>query len=165
MNTKQAKVLFKQLFTAFPQYEQWLGEITQKQLDDGRNPDDTTFHVWCRMMEPVSYECASIAVERLLRGQLKMPEAYERDQLPVRLRSYAARIQDDRAAEIRRARQRGVFSEERQAKANSFNRRWTGSEILKETRKIHHRYRNGDLTEEERDKLLAENLQRINVTA
>lgn len=87
MTDDEAVDIFDRLFTAFPSYREWL-----LRCSDSRKTYDT----WRRMLSSVSHADASVAVERIIDGDLEMPEAYERDQLPVRLRSYARRIEQDR---------------------------------------------------------------------
>lgn len=97
MNEPEARAIYKRLFVAFPQYREW--------LEQTESPEDT-LSVWCKMLSNVPREAAGEAVERFIDGRLEMPKAYERDDLPRRLKSCSWRIKQDNDREERVAAER-----------------------------------------------------------
>lgn len=86
MTTAEAEALYKQLFIVFPGYREWLKKTG--------SPNET-FDAWCGLLRGVSQSAGAMAVDKLIEGELAMPPAYERDQLGIMLKSYAARIDQD----------------------------------------------------------------------
>lgn len=141
MTEDQAKTLFNQLFIAFPGYQNWL-----EKTDD----PNATLAVWCKMLRSVSHGAGVQVVDRLIEGKLAMPKAYERDELPVLVKSYAARIDQDEGArrateEARQSRQRAAGARRRDEYKLPLRKG------LEQMRQIGHDRRDGKITQAQHD--------------
>lgn len=162
MNEEQAKGLYKKLFRAFPQYEDWIAEKVKRQLEDGVSLSETTFALWCRMWASVEFFEASRVVDRLIDGRLAMPVAYERDQLPIRVREFAAALVEQRRAAERRSEMRHQYQQSKWANSKApFNRLHSAREILTRTQELSRQLKCGEIDKETFDAAYAANQSRI----
>lgn len=114
MNSEQAKTIFDRIFVAFPMFREWLAKV--------ESPKDT-YADWCRMLAKVSWYHGEQVCELLVTGERKMPAAYERDQLPVFIKSYADRLVQDERSAAAEGRKRSAVDEYRSGRQRSADAR------------------------------------------
>lgn len=146
MNIDEARQLYRALFTAFPSFKDYLDR-----LEDG----EATYRVWCEMLAKVEYDHGVEVVALLKSGDRKLPEAYDRDRLPLLLRSYAQRIADDRAKAEANEKLQQESQRRRVIRSDSPWRHNLGS-ILNDARESGRRLRDGEITEAENARIVDE---------
>ena len=147
MTEQESAIIFDRLFVAFPSYREWLAK-TEKPRE--------TFDAWKKMLRVCHYEDADVAVEKMLSGELEMPAAYERDMLPMRLRSYSLRVTQDRRKYQADRRLAEESQERRRRRGDGDPYEYNLGTLLKESREAGRQLRDGEITREENDAIVAE---------
>lgn len=88
MTESEARELYRRIFTASPDYLNWLQE---KVADPAK-----TLGVWYRMLQTVPQDAGDAVVCKIESGEKRMPEAYERGALGTIFRSWCMAIIDER---------------------------------------------------------------------
>lgn len=86
MTSQDAENIFEALFMAFPGFREW--------LNGTRYPAETLTE-WRGMIVDLDADHCYEAIQKMKLGELELPAAYERDRLPIKVRSYARRIAQD----------------------------------------------------------------------
>jgi len=154
---EMAQDQLRRIFKAFPQYRDWAAKTEDPVA---------MFAAWSRMLCRLAPSDLGVAVDQILDGRLKMPEAYERDQLPIKLLSYAGRIaQDRRKTEAERLKIRRL-DEIRQARDATRPRfRFSAADVFTETCKLDNLLSRGEITHAECASQKAEWFARLNEPA
>lgn len=88
MTDSEAGDVFEMCFVSWPGFRDWLNST--------KTPAETLAD-WRGMIIDLDAEHCTEAIRRMRRGELELPAAYDRDRLPIKLRSYARRIAQDAA--------------------------------------------------------------------
>lgn len=88
MTENEARELFRRIFTASPDYLNWLQE---KVADPAK-----TLGVWYRMLDTVPCAVGDAVVKKIESGEKRMPEAYERGALGAIFRGWCMQVIDER---------------------------------------------------------------------
>ncbi|NJL44548.1 MAG: hypothetical protein HC945_04540 [Nitrosarchaeum sp.] len=74
-------------FTAFPDTHAWVSKLP--------NPAGT-LETWFQCLSRLAYSDVALATAKIVTGELKPLESYQREQTALHIRAYAGRIADDR---------------------------------------------------------------------
>ena len=140
MTEEQANDIYRRIFVARPDYRSWL-------LSKVPEPDKT-LAVWRGMLLPIPYEIGNGVVGEVEAGTRELPQAYDRGAFGAILRSWCARIVDDRRREGRNEELRKEAS--RGAHGN-FNTRM--KQTSRELADANDRYKAGEISLDEWEEL------------
>lgn len=146
MNDHEAGQIYEMVFIAWPGFRDWLNST--------KTPAETLAE-WRRMIVDLEVDHCIEAVRRMRTGDLELPAAYDRDRLPIKLRSYARRIAQDVAkeqADINTAAMSRQRLQRREADPFAFN---LGT-LLKQSREAGKQLQRGEITIEQNQAIVDE---------